>query len=92
MPDEHHDDPAPSPRGHRGELSEAALDALLRLLDPDRDEAGRKYELLRLKLIKFFRARKSPDPDEDADKTIDRVCSKIINGEQVRSVSAYSLT
>jgi DNA-directed RNA polymerase specialized sigma24 family protein len=91
MPDEHQDDPVSSSGDRRWKLNKAALDALLHLLHPDQDQAARKYEELRLKLIGFFQGRRSQFPEEDADATIDRVCKKISEGEQVREVSAYSL-
>src|SRR5215470_16746283 len=50
-----------------------AFDKLLRWLDPDRDEAGRKYEDIRRRLIRFFNCRGCYIPEELTDKTINRV-------------------
>jgi len=54
-----------------------AFDKLLGWLDADREEAGKKYEKIRLRLIKIFACRGCTEPDRLADETIDRVMSKI---------------
>lgn len=54
-----------------------AFDNFLRWLDPDRDEAGRKYEEIRRKLIRFFTCRGCCDPEGLTDETITRVIRKI---------------
>lgn len=53
------------------------FDNFLRWLDPDRDEAGRKYEDIRRKLIRFFTCRGCCDPESLTDETITRVIRKI---------------
>lgn len=53
------------------------FDQLLDWLDSDRELAGRKYELIRNRLIKIFYARGSNVAEELADETIDRVAKKI---------------
>ena len=58
-------------------LTQEAFDQLLDWLDPDREEAGKKYEAIRLRLIKIFTCRGCLDPESLADKTIDRVSTKI---------------
>jgi len=57
-------------------LTQAAFDSLLAWLDPDREEAGRKYEFIRRRLIKIFTCRGRPDAEELADETINRVILK----------------
>lgn len=57
-------------------LTQAAFDSLLAWLDADRDQAGRKYEYIRLRLIKMFTCRGRPDAEELADETINRVALK----------------
>jgi DNA-directed RNA polymerase specialized sigma24 family protein len=59
------------------ELTTEAFDNLLRWLDQDREEAGRKYEEIRRKLIRFFTCRGCCDPEDLADETITRVIRKI---------------
>ncbi len=71
--------------------NQEAFDRLLLLLDPDRDRAGEKYELLRLKLAQFFRSRVCPDVEDLADKVFDRLLGKIAAGEEIRNVYGYSL-
>lgn len=45
-------------------------------LDPDPDEAGRKYEDIRLRLIKIFICRGCTCPEDLADEAINRVIHK----------------
>lgn len=58
-------------------LSQEAFDALLDWLDPDREQAGIKYEQIRLRLIKIFTGRGCVDAENLADETINRVTSKL---------------
>jgi DNA-directed RNA polymerase specialized sigma24 family protein len=60
-------------------LSQTGFDALLGWLDEDRDRAGRKYETVRLRLIKIFNCRGCSDAEELADETINRVIARIDN-------------
>jgi DNA-directed RNA polymerase specialized sigma24 family protein len=72
-------------------LSQTAFDALLSRLDPDRDRAGARYELLRRKLVTFFEFQRVPSPDEASDVTLDRVCRRLAGGEQIQNVTAFIL-
>jgi DNA-directed RNA polymerase specialized sigma24 family protein len=58
-------------------LSQESFDALLRWLDPDREQAAMKYEDIRSRLIKIFTGRASADAEDLADETINRVTSKL---------------
>jgi DNA-directed RNA polymerase specialized sigma24 family protein len=58
-------------------LTKESFDALLAWLDPDRDEAGRKYEGIRLRLIKIFVCRGCREAEDLADETINRVSRKL---------------
>jgi DNA-directed RNA polymerase specialized sigma24 family protein len=58
-------------------LTQDEFDALLAWLDPDRDLAAQKYEEIRRRLIKIFVCRGCPVAEDLADKTIDRVASKV---------------
>ena len=58
-------------------LTQDAFETLLRWLDSDRDQAGRKYEEIRLRLIKIFTCRGFYEAEEMADETINRVTVKI---------------
>lgn len=58
-------------------LTREALDRLLAWLDPDREEAGLRYEAIRARLIKVFTCRGCLEAEELADETINRVTSKL---------------
>jgi DNA-directed RNA polymerase specialized sigma24 family protein len=73
-------------------FSQNSFDKLLNLFAQDRDEAGAKYENLRLRLIKFFEWRKCEMPEELTDVVFDRVLRKITEGEEIQNIAAYSAT
>lgn len=58
-------------------LSQEAFDALLDWLDSDREQAGIKYEEIRLRLIRIFVGRGCGEAEDLADETINRVISKL---------------
>jgi DNA-directed RNA polymerase specialized sigma24 family protein len=58
-------------------LTQQRFDQLLEWLSPDRDTAAKKYEWIRLRLMKIFVSRGVSTPEEAADKTINRVARKI---------------
>jgi RNA polymerase sigma factor (sigma-70 family) len=58
-------------------LTQNAFDRLLDWLDRDRDVAGRKYETIRLRLIKIFTCRGCSEADDLADETINRVAARV---------------
>lgn len=70
-------------------LTKEAFDRLLAMLDADREQAGRKYESVRLKLVKYFQWRGAALPDREADETINRVARRIEEGEGVYNLNAY---
>jgi|SRR5262249_18252789 len=70
-------------------LTAQALDALLALLDPDRELAGEKYELIRLKLTKYFEWEGCTGVDELADEAINRVARAVERGKDIRDLQAY---
>jgi DNA-directed RNA polymerase specialized sigma24 family protein len=59
------------------EITKDAFDKLLQWLDADRDNAGRKYESIRVRLIKIFACRGCLEADDLADETINRVTRKL---------------
>lgn len=64
-------------------LTQEVFDALLGWLDADREHAARKYETIRLRLVKIFVCRGCADAEDLADETINRVGMKlpdIVNG------------
>lgn len=58
-------------------LTQQAFDTLLDWLDGDRERAGRKYEEIRVRLIKIFTCRGCFEAEELADETINRVVGKV---------------
>jgi DNA-directed RNA polymerase specialized sigma24 family protein len=58
-------------------VTQEEFEAFLKLLDPDRENAGLKYETIRVRLIKYFYARGCPPAEELADESIDRAIKKI---------------
>lgn len=58
-------------------LTPAAFDSFLSWLDADRDQAGKKYNAIQARLIKFFTCRGCIDAEEHADDTINRVIRKV---------------
>ena len=59
-------------------LTQDEFDRLLAWLDPDREQAGRRYEEIRRKLIRLFACRGCPEGEDLADETINRVARKVI--------------
>lgn len=58
-------------------MDNGSFNRLLKWLDPDPEQAGKKYETIRRKLIKIFASRNCPVAEELADVTIDRVRKKV---------------
>jgi len=63
--------------GKRWELDQGAFDKLLAWLNPDPEQAGRKYEEIRSRLIKIFTSRGCTVPEDLADETFNRVAKKV---------------
>lgn len=70
-------------------LNRENLDALLAMLDPDRDRAAEKYETIRRKLIRLFEWRGCEFPEDLADETFDRVARKMREGIPLDNPMAY---
>lgn len=58
------------------EINPEAFEKMLLWLDEDRDIAGRKYEAIRLRLIKIFDYRQCSNSEELSDIVFDRVLKK----------------
>jgi DNA-directed RNA polymerase specialized sigma24 family protein len=71
-------------------IDNESFDALLAWLDPDREIAGQKYEIIRAGLIRIFVSRGFSDAEDLADETINRVAKRLPEiresyvGDQVR--------
>src|SRR5690348_12783950 len=61
----------------RWDITQGAFDTFLTWLDPNRDQAGIKYEDIRRKLIKLFACRGCFNCEDLADETINRVIRKM---------------
>lgn len=59
------------------DTTQEGFDRLLSWLDEDRDQAGKKYEIIRQRLIKIFTCRGCGEAEDLADETIIRVTAKI---------------
>jgi len=66
----------PKPAAAEG-LGKRDFEGLLERLDADRELAGRKYEGLRRKLIKFFEWNHCGAAEDLADQTLDRVARRL---------------
>lgn len=73
-------------------LTQTGFDQFLALLDADREQAGAKYESLRVRLVKFFEWRNCETPEELTDTVFDRITKKIAAGEHLRNINVYSVT
>jgi DNA-directed RNA polymerase specialized sigma24 family protein len=60
----------------RWDITQDAFDHFLTWLDPDREQAGKKYEDIRRRLIKIFACRGCSASEDLADETINRVIRK----------------
>jgi DNA-directed RNA polymerase specialized sigma24 family protein len=58
-------------------LTQEAFDALLAWLNPEREQAGKRYEDIRRRLVKIFTYRGCQEPEDLADETINRVACKV---------------
>jgi DNA-directed RNA polymerase specialized sigma24 family protein len=81
---------APSAGRRRWRLNRPALTGLLSSLDADEARAAQHYERLREKLILFFSGRRSPEAEDSADETLDRISRRIEEGEQIRDVTRFA--
>ena len=71
-------------------LSQSSFDQFLAVLDPNRERAGRKYEEIRTRIVKFFEWRSCRFPDNLADETLDRIMRKIDGGVEIIDHINYS--
>ena len=58
-------------------ITKEPFDALLEWLDPDREKAGARYELIRAGLIRIFVSKGLSDAEHYTDETIDRVIKRL---------------
>src|SRR6185503_18126435 len=58
-------------------INEESFESLLAWLDPDREVAGQKYEVIRAGLIRIFVSKGFNDAEDLADETINRVMVRL---------------
>jgi DNA-directed RNA polymerase specialized sigma24 family protein len=58
-------------------ITKEPFDALLDWLDPDREVAGQRYEVIRAGLIRIFVSKGISDAEHFADETLDRVIKRL---------------
>lgn len=66
-----------------------SFEKLLAAFASDRDEAGKLYENVRAKLLRYFERYGIHDADECVDITLDRVMRKLDEGEVVANIMTY---
>jgi DNA-directed RNA polymerase specialized sigma24 family protein len=71
-------------------LTQEAWNKLLAAFSEDPDEAARQYEVLRIKLIKYFDWRRIPLSEDRADEVFNRVARRIDEGQKIDNVAAYA--
>jgi DNA-directed RNA polymerase specialized sigma24 family protein len=71
------------------QLDAEAFQALLHRLGPDGVSAGERYQQIREKLIRYFEWERCPSAQDCADRTIDRVARRIVEGEQIANFEGY---
>ena len=69
--------PESEPQKKKWELNEESFEALLRWLHSDREQAGKRYEDIRARLIKIFGSRGCAEPEVLADEAINRVARRV---------------
>jgi DNA-directed RNA polymerase specialized sigma24 family protein len=66
-------------------LTAEGFERLLSAFSSDRETAGEQFELVRLKLVRYFELRMCTNPDDLADEAIDRVARRLAEGERIAS-------
>jgi DNA-directed RNA polymerase specialized sigma24 family protein len=67
----------------RWALDAPGFEKLLAFLDPDREAAARKYEDVRRRLVKMLQWRGCSLADDYADRAIDRVARRLVDGAPI---------
>ena len=60
-----------------GAINEESFESLLAWLDPNRETAGQKYEVIRAGLIRIFVSKGFSDAEDLADETMNRVMKRL---------------
>src|ERR1044072_3590569 len=70
-------DPQNRGTGKKLTAPKAPFDELLEWLDPDREKAGQRYEVIRAGLIRIFVSKGVSDAEYYTDEAIDRVMRRL---------------
>jgi DNA-directed RNA polymerase specialized sigma24 family protein len=81
-------DEPPGPPRPKG-LTREEFEALLAQLDPDRERAGERYEIIRHKLVRLFEWRGCDAPEDLTDETFNRVARRMREGIELRSRGTF---
>jgi len=73
----------------RGDLTRDGFEALLTQLDPDRERAGERYEIIRRKLVRLFEWRGCDGAEDLADETLNRVARRLAEGVELQSSTSF---
>jgi DNA-directed RNA polymerase specialized sigma24 family protein len=75
-----------------GNLSKTDFERFLQTLDSNEKKAAEKYLALRSNLESFFEWRDCENTEELTDIVFDRVIKKIIEGEFIENITAFSIS
>jgi DNA-directed RNA polymerase specialized sigma24 family protein len=70
-------------------LSADTFARLLAALHPDREQAGLRYEELRVRLVRVFLWEHAVDPEALADEALTRLARRLDEGEVIQSIPAF---
>ena len=79
----------PAPAEKKWSPTSQTLDQLLAAFSSGREEAGKQYEITRVKLLRFFEHRPVESPERLVDETLDRVMRRIDEGENITNIMGY---
>ena len=71
-------------------LTREGLERLLQALGRDRDEAARRYERLRERLVFYFARREHVLAEALADEVLDRLACRLTSGEPIEVPESYA--
>jgi DNA-directed RNA polymerase specialized sigma24 family protein len=80
---------APRPSQSKWFPTPQSFEKLLAAFDSDDEEAGKKYEHARVKLLRYFEQKGIYDADRYVDITLDRVMRRLDEGERVINTMAF---
>jgi DNA-directed RNA polymerase specialized sigma24 family protein len=73
-------------------LTQEVFDKLLEQFSSEREEAGKRYLAMRVRLARYFEYQKVPSPEPLIDITVDRIARKVFEHHTISNLMAYALT